>query len=512
MPANSKSDIFTYADFNLQALCHQASALRQGISCTCNPDQLPASGSFNWAIFISFEDGIRWVFRSPHPRTFMPMEMGIKLLASEAAILRYLKLHSDIPVPEVYDYCASSDNEIGIPFIFMSEASGWPLSKVWKPAGSSQPDLDTPSKVKVMSQLGKITWKLSQLRFDQIGSLFEEDGGFKVKECLSRGHMLHERYALDIPRGPFTSEADFYDSLVSAFSGHAEILHLSHHCFVAPVPSRDDYQSSMQYKSAVNLWNDFVTIGHKTDSSGNRLDYMIVGDALRDIIRRIDLPVVNPESFPLCHADLSVNNIYVDENYNITCIIDWAFTSTVPESMLLATPGLPQHRDEISPELHRPFLDGFITAMPESTEESLVHKYHESLGRGQVSWRLSRLLNLDSIADHDYFTTVWHFAYGSDKELCQYILRQRRSPYYTQLYNEVQKEDQESSKVEKDEKDYFRNKDLKNTIAKKLTFVSEWNTQYTANNPPRLRKDMFVASPKLWKWIQEVMQDWKDMS
>lgn len=34
----------------------------------------------------------------------MPMELGMKLLASEAAILRYLKAHSDIPVPEVYDY------------------------------------------------------------------------------------------------------------------------------------------------------------------------------------------------------------------------------------------------------------------------------------------------------------------------------------------------------------------------------------------------------------------------
>lgn len=96
--------IFTYADFDLQALCRQASMLRQGVSCTCDPDQRPASGSFNWAIFISFEDRVRWVFRSPHPRTFMLMEMGIKLLASEAATLRYLRAHSDIPVPEVYDY------------------------------------------------------------------------------------------------------------------------------------------------------------------------------------------------------------------------------------------------------------------------------------------------------------------------------------------------------------------------------------------------------------------------
>lgn len=28
----------------------------------------------------------------------------MKLLASEAAVLRYLRAHSDIPVPEVYNY------------------------------------------------------------------------------------------------------------------------------------------------------------------------------------------------------------------------------------------------------------------------------------------------------------------------------------------------------------------------------------------------------------------------
>ncbi|KAJ5109932.1 Aminoglycoside phosphotransferase [Penicillium argentinense] len=146
--------------------------------------------------------------------------------------------------------------------------------------------------------------------------------------------MLHGRYSLDIQRGPFTSEAKFYDSLVSAFLEHAEILQLSHHCFVAPVPSRDDYQSSIQYESAVNLWNDFVAVGGKTDSSDNRLDYIIAGHALHDIVRQLELPTVNSETFPLYHPNPSVNNIYVDDDYNITYIIDWAFASSIPEPML----------------------------------------------------------------------------------------------------------------------------------------------------------------------------------
>ena len=62
----------------------------------------------------------------------------------------------------------TSDNDIGIPFIFMSEAPGWPLSNVWKSVDGCKPDLDIHIQAKILSQLGAITWKLSQLRFDKI--------------------------------------------------------------------------------------------------------------------------------------------------------------------------------------------------------------------------------------------------------------------------------------------------------------------------------------------------------
>ena len=88
-----------------------------------------------------------------------------------------------------------------------------------------------------MTQLGGITWKLSQLRLDRIGSLYVDDGAFKIKECLWRCYLLHERFLLEGQRGPFATDAEFYDSLVSLFSDQAECLRLSHHCFVAPVPS-----------------------------------------------------------------------------------------------------------------------------------------------------------------------------------------------------------------------------------------------------------------------------------
>ncbi|KAJ5638779.1 hypothetical protein N7528_001169 [Penicillium herquei] len=441
----------------------------------------------------------------------MPMETAVKLLASEAATIRYLKAHSDIPVPEIYDYCASFDNGIGIPFILMSEAPGQPLSSFWKSNSSSQSGLDDTGKAKILSQLGSVTWRLSQLRFDKIGSLFEEDESFVVKECLSRGHMLHQRYCLKIPRGPFLSEADFYDSLISAFSEHAEIMPLSHHCFVAPIPSQNDYQDRTQYTRAVDLWSDFVTVGNKIDTADNRLDYIIRGDILHDIVQKLKFPVANQETYPISHSDLSVNNIYVDDDHNITCIIDWAFTSALPESFLLAAPGLPQYGDEISSELHRSFKTGFLAALPGTMEENLVQKYHESLEWGHLSWKLSRLLNLDSTSDYPLFATIWSSTYGAKQDLGEYFLQQRRSDRYVQRYKEVQEQDQPLSKIKQDECSYFRDNDFRSTIAKKLTVMSEWNAQYGIHQPSKIREGMFIAYPKLWKWIQQFMQDLEDI-
>lgn len=169
----------------------------------------------------------------------------------------------------------------------MSKATGWPLQRAWKSLESGANEMPTRLKAKMLSQLGVITYKLLQLRLDSIGSLFEQNGAFKVGECLSRGHILHERDSLeDVPRGPFASETQFYSSLVEAHIHHAEILPLYNHCFVAPVPCREAYESHELYMAACDLWSDFVTVGSKIDCSDNRMNYVLAGEALRDLISK----------------------------------------------------------------------------------------------------------------------------------------------------------------------------------------------------------------------------------
>ncbi|CAG8228658.1 unnamed protein product [Penicillium salamii] len=508
---DEKRSLFRYANFDVNALCSIASQQREGIPCSCDLDQHPASGSFNWAVTVLFKDGVEWILRSPRDdSTQISKEVSAKLLSSEAATLNYLSAHTDIPVPKVHSYCAIPENEIGIPFILMSKANGRPLDKVW---GLSHSDnqLSSAMKSKVLFQLGSITWKLAQIRFDHIGSLFEENGSFVIGESLSRGHLLHERHSLeDIPHGPFAESDEFYHILISAFKQHAEILPLTHHCFAVPLPSAGDFEDDAEYLKACDIWNDIVTVGANIDSAENRLDYVIAGDALHDLIRRKsstwpEITLTNP--FSLHHPGLSANNIFVDDDRNITCIIDWAFSSTVPSQLLLAPPGLPQSRYPLDRGLLSDFRNGYQEASssghPNNADTFLVSGAIQLLEDSLFAWSLIRLLSFDSTDDLGLFRKLWEAVHRSDSMLESYISLQRSLPHYQKLYQEIKAEDESFAEIQKLEGDYFRSNPSDQSLARYLTLISNWNSQYTGLDHTGIRKTnhMFIAEPQLWRWL-----------
>ncbi len=85
----------------------------------------------------------------------------------------------------------------------------------------------------------------------------------------------------------------------------------------------------------------------KINGSDNRTDYVIVREVLSEMITRwtndvLKLPLNDRKHrFSIYYPDFSVDNIFVDEGFNITCIIDWAFCSSIPLSILLTAPSLP---------------------------------------------------------------------------------------------------------------------------------------------------------------------------
>ena len=104
MPATRrKKNIFFHADFNLTNLLQLAQRLRHQ-PCACDDSQIPKAGALNWAVFLEFDDGVEWVFRAPCSSYAAAQGVTGRLLASEAATLKYVREQTSIPVPEVFHY------------------------------------------------------------------------------------------------------------------------------------------------------------------------------------------------------------------------------------------------------------------------------------------------------------------------------------------------------------------------------------------------------------------------
>ncbi|KAK1767706.1 hypothetical protein QBC33DRAFT_585666 [Phialemonium atrogriseum] len=282
MPAKrQKRNIFFHASFNLTPLLRLAERLRH-------------QPSLNWTIFLEFDDGVEWVFRAPCSTYTAAQGVTGRLLASEAATLKYIREHTSIPVPEVFHYSHE-------------------LSGLNSPATPARV-LTEEEKGKIMRQLGCYARQLFSLRFPTIELLFERDEGYCIGECLSPGHVLQDRETIeDLPRRPFHHEPDYYSSLAVALLLHAEQLPMGHHVLRAPIPVPQEYPNF---------------------ANKNRLQYSLASHLLRDSIIPCMIRPVSQSApgFPLYRHDISLQNLF-------------AFSSTVPPAHLLSTPGLPHPRD-----------------------------------------------------------------------------------------------------------------------------------------------------------------------
>ncbi|KAF5701292.1 altered inheritance of mitochondria [Fusarium mundagurra] len=474
--------IFRWAKFNLEALLLLAEKLR-GLSCTCDESKIPNSGSLNWAIFITFDDGVEWVFRSPRYDTHMfTDETASKILISEASTLKYLESHCQVPVPKVYAYSGTHDNDIGIPYILQSKASGRPLSDYrWTEPAVQPPNighpitrlpLSDPEREKIMNQLGAIMSRLSKVHFDDIGSLFEDDtGGFSVGECLSPVLTWQSRDSLEteIERGPFTDEILYLRSLISAFTAHAEELSLTPHLFFSPLPKPADYPTWDSFRAATDRRGDFIVVGDKVEGSKNRLDYCIVGQILEEMVPRLSS---DPTAFTISHPDLHTGNIFVDEDLNVTCIIDWGSATTGPVTELLATPGLAGSSKPPPVALVAAFQAGFLEESPEFRQDMW--------GKAEIMWYFSRLTGLENPSDSGDFGWLFH--------------QRAMTPSNKQLLSKLIEYDLTDDEVKEREIDVFSDDKVERlAVARKLTLMSEMNPG-------------FIGDRRLWRWIEEAMK------
>ncbi|KAF7560258.1 hypothetical protein G7046_g3883 [Stylonectria norvegica] len=503
-----KEKIHRYATFNVTALLDLAQRLR-GRPCTCDSSKSPKSGSLNWAIFVTFDDGVDWVFRSPRSSHFTKLrdETASKMLISEASTLKYMTAHCGIPVPEVYAYSGSEENDIGIPYILESKAPGRALSDYdWFDVSREPPGYELPwpllplsdeDRQKVMRQLGTIMARLSEIRFDKIGSISEDDQGrFHIGECLSPSLVWQWRDSLDAvtDRGPFPEECHYLNSLILAFTSHAKDLPLNPHVFFAPLPDSLEYPTWDSLRAAVDRWNDFIAVGDKTESSRNRLSYCIAGQFLRDMVPQLQSTADG--GFTLSHPDLHLGNIFVDEDLNITCLIDWGFTTSGPITELLATPGL-EGSTSLPP---RSQTDAFRSSFDSVTSKIEPNEWNKA----DMMWLFSRLVRLLSKQDLDLFKALYEIVFESENggllgsvDYARLFQQRAQDDSNKRLSAELREDDPSKDEARKHEEAAFCYAEERKwdslAIARKVTLMSEMNAG-------------FVADKRLWRWIEDALK------
>ena len=142
------------------------------------------------------------------------------------------------------------------------------------------------------------------------------------------------------------------------------------------------------------------------DRGQNRLDYRIVSELAKEMIPKFNRGTAS-EAVPLHHPDLSVNNIFVDDDLHITCVIDWGFASSVPFAELLAAPGMPYPRCLADPSFIATFRPGF-----EEKAGRVKSQFWEDSGKGK---HFQLLIFMDSMQDYRHFEELYKLVYKPDQ-------------------------------------------------------------------------------------------------
>ena len=102
------------------ALCQHASRIHGGKTCTLDP-QITMGGRHIVRI-LNFEDGSRWIARLR--MTDGEAEAESLLLQREVDSIQLVRERSSVPVPVVYGYDTTANNDIGAPFMLMECLAG----------------------------------------------------------------------------------------------------------------------------------------------------------------------------------------------------------------------------------------------------------------------------------------------------------------------------------------------------------------------------------------------------
>ncbi|XWW97592.1 hypothetical protein V2A60_005576 [Cordyceps javanica] len=242
-------------------------------------------GSANYHARIRFQDGSpSWLLRVPRVASFavgLPATLADDLIRSEYATLKFLET-TRVPAPRAFGYgvCSNgTDHGVGVSFLLMEELPGRP----WTSQGAT-----TGEKTRIWSHLAEIMVELERHPFPKAGSLCFQSSKIDVSAVAS------DRFVVLTPKGPFASSTAYYIAFAEQYLA-----------LIA------DGQLYTEYP--VNAY----------------LVYRFLKDNATQLAQQ-DEQTQALEEFFIKHVDDKGDHLLVDDDLNITGIIDWQMARVVP--------------------------------------------------------------------------------------------------------------------------------------------------------------------------------------
>ena len=260
----------------------------------CKIKSPPICGSYNVVQVIEFSDGVHWILRIPGTGTTDKWTPdSSRALKSSARTMQFLKANTTIPLPEVYHYSSSVDNEIGVPYILMSFLEGKPVYEAWWDESESQTREER--RLRILNSTAEAMSQLAKFQFSQTGSVLFDDTLTitGIGDCTIPDEWANLRnFSLDVDAGPQSRT-------------------------IGPFQNSQDYFLSLLPTESTS--NDPFSVGiHKL------LQMMI--RCLPPSIQSLEIstnPIKLEETFVLHHPDTDSQNFLVDRDGTLTGILDW---------------------------------------------------------------------------------------------------------------------------------------------------------------------------------------------
>ncbi|KAF2663508.1 hypothetical protein BT63DRAFT_461235 [Microthyrium microscopicum] len=298
---------------NVDGIASYSLAIRKGhmsvsecnaLSCTVEENN-PMVGSFNIVYCIQFNDGLKWVIKIPsnaHPGSWDTESANA--LRSEALLMQFLKRETNIPIPSVFAYDMSLDNPTNCPHIIMEFAHGRSLRDMWFDKRLSD-EKRKQKRARALMQYASRIIQLNKFTFSKGGSIeFDIDGrmiGIQPLRKVDQDSLLADFEA----GGDITTKYITGGPYEDQFS-----------MFIEAFDRRDAHQRNQ---------GDFKKASRK-------LLRLFLSWIPLDVYDGIETTSIDTHPFVLSHSDPDSQNILVDQDGNITSIIDWDGACSSPRT------------------------------------------------------------------------------------------------------------------------------------------------------------------------------------